>query len=353
MFKSGEPVKYEQLELFCETVVIEQNVVDEEGNKEPFKDWDDSMKTVRMVRPSELKKIMYEREQEEKKRKEEAEAAAAAGKKGGAKKAPPKKEEEPTETFEIDESEDPTAELIDTIAEPEHEKVEGSERQQTLRTTLVCDYAKYECQTTQISFKPTLMYAQRTHKFTIKNTSMIGLSYNFRISNPTNGMVDAGSYSIYPKKGEIAPGCDEGFVLKFAPIEIEQDFCRNINANFLDLDPEQKDLEIEVDGIAERPVIHFELPPSNYLESKKKDMAPVDAKQKVIEFESLGTNIRNTRRFMALNPTGQGYEFEWEEIADETKNAKPLFKCITQKGVILSGKKTEMVFEYTPDQVGE
>jgi len=30
-----------------------------------------------------------------------------------------------------------------------------------------------------------------------------------------------------------------------------------------------------------------------------------------------------------------------------------LFKCTTQKGLILSGKKSEMVFEYTPDSVGE
>lgn len=30
-----------------------------------------------------------------------------------------------------------------------------------------------------------------------------------------------------------------------------------------------------------------------------------------------------------------------------------MFKCINQKGVILSGKKFEMLFEYTPDNVGE
>lgn len=45
------------------------------------------MKTMRMVRPSEYKKIMKGREDEERKRKEEAEAAAvaAAAKKPGAK----------------------------------------------------------------------------------------------------------------------------------------------------------------------------------------------------------------------------------------------------------------------------
>ena len=119
------------------------------------------------------------------------------------------------------------------------------------------------------------------------------------------------------------------------------------------LDPEQKDLEIAVKGIAERPIIHFELPVSNYRDRKEKDMTPIDSKFKIVEFESLGTSIKNTKRFMAVNPTGQGYEYEWEEVYDENKKDKPVFKCLTQKGLILSGKKSEMVFEYTPDKVGE
>lgn len=47
-------------------------------------------------------------------------------------------------------------------------------------------------------------------------------------------------------------------------------------------------------------------------------MAQVDAKYRIIEFESLGTNIKNTKRFMAVNPTNSGYEFEWEEVIDES-----------------------------------
>jgi hypothetical protein len=54
-------------------------------------------------------------------------------------------------------------------------------------------------------------------------------------------------------------------------------------------------------------------------------------KYKIIESDSLGTNIKNAKRFMAVNPTGQGYEFEWEEIPDEHKKLKPMFKCITPK----------------------
>jgi len=76
----------------------------------------------------------------------------------------------------------------------------------------VCDYARFECATSRMEFKPTLMYAQRIHKFTIKNTSLINLHYNFKITTGAAGLMpDAGPYSIVPKKGSIAPGCDDNF----------------------------------------------------------------------------------------------------------------------------------------------
>ena len=185
-----------------------------------------------------------------------------------------------------------------------------------------------------------MMYATRSMKFTIKNTSLIGIEYNFKIVNAQTGILDAGPFTIIPKKGTIAPSCDENFILKFAPVEVEQDFTRILSANINHLSSDQEPLIIEANGIAERPVIHRE--------RKAKEQSFLDEKLKIIEFESLGTNIRNTNRFMAVNPTSQGYEFEWEEISDET-NKKTLFKCATPKGIILSGKKTEMVFEYIPN----
>ena len=132
------------------------------------------------------------------------------------------------------------------------------------------------------------------------------------------GILDAGPYSIMPKKGSISPGCDDNFLVKFNPLEVEADMSRILSANIQDLNPELEPLIIETNGIAERPVIHFELPPTTYRERKEKDMAQVDSKYRIIEFDSLGTNIKNTKRFMAVNPTNSGYEFEWEEIIDES-----------------------------------
>jgi hypothetical protein len=74
-----------------------------------------------MVRPSEHKKIMRDREKAEVEKQEAREAAAqlAAGKKA----APPKKPakgEVVEEEIVIDESEDANVELIEVIEEPEH-----------------------------------------------------------------------------------------------------------------------------------------------------------------------------------------------------------------------------------------
>jgi hypothetical protein len=117
------------------------------------------------------------------------------------------------------------------IPEPEHTEKEEEKKHVILKTSCVIDYAGYECTIKNVDFKPTLMYAQRTFKFTIKNTSHIGLNYNFKIANSMTGILDAGPYNIMPKKGVIAPGCDDNFIVKFNPLEVETDMSRILSAN--------------------------------------------------------------------------------------------------------------------------
>lgn len=63
----------------------------------------------------------------------------------------------------------------------------------------------------------------------------------------------------------------------------------------------------------------------------------------------------NTKRFFVANPTAQGYEFIFKKLDDDqlpagaNNSSANYFKSRTNKGVILSGKKYEMVFEYFPD----
>ena len=126
VFKSGKTVKFDKIDLTCETFLIDQKPDPETGSSN-FRDWDDTMKTMRMVRPSEYRKIMKQREDEERKRKEEAEAAALLAQKGakGAKAAPAKPakgQEVKEEEIVIDMNEEPSVELIETIQEVEYTK---------------------------------------------------------------------------------------------------------------------------------------------------------------------------------------------------------------------------------------
>lgn len=86
MVRGKETKKYEKVDFVCETQTIVQKVV--EGSK--WTEWDDTMKTVKMVRSSEHRKFIRDKEVADIKRREEAEAAAfAAQNKKGAK--PPTK----------------------------------------------------------------------------------------------------------------------------------------------------------------------------------------------------------------------------------------------------------------------
>ena len=52
MVRGTATANHEGIDLVCETQQIEQE------EAKGFADWDDNMKTLRMVRPSEYKKIM-------------------------------------------------------------------------------------------------------------------------------------------------------------------------------------------------------------------------------------------------------------------------------------------------------
>jgi hypothetical protein len=68
----------------------------------------------------------------------------------------------------------------------------------------------------------------------------------------------------------------------------------------------------------------------------------------VVELTSIGVSSRNVKRFLVMNPTASSYEFVWESQGAPS----PAWRCLTPKGTILAGKRGEMVFEYTPEEVG-
>lgn len=139
-----------------------------------------------------------------------------------------------------------------------------------------------------------------------------------------------------PPNGVILPNCEESFTVKFSPTEVEDYLRRLLSINIKNLDPQQEKLILELDGEVERPICHFELAPTKYRE-KNPD---VEAKYNIIEFQSLGTKVKNTKRFYVINPTSLAYDFEWKKIETDKDSNSGFFRCSTSRGTILSGKKT-------------
>ena len=104
MVRGKETKKYEKVDFVCETQTIVQKVV--EGSK--WTEWDDTMKTVKMVRPSEHRKFIRDKEVADIKRREEAEAAAFAVQNKKGAKPPTKVATALPDEVVIDMSEEPS-----------------------------------------------------------------------------------------------------------------------------------------------------------------------------------------------------------------------------------------------------
>ena len=114
-----------------------------------------------------------------------------------------------------------------------------------------------------------------------------------------------------------------------------------------DLEEGRQPIRRALTGKATRPWCHFSLPEvdATALTHAADDLSNV----RVIEFESLGIKVKNTRRFNVYNPTNVAYEFRWDQDQSRESSGAGAFRCLTRRGQIQPGKKFEMVFEFVPD----
>jgi len=254
------------------------------------------------------------------------------------------------------------------VEEPAHvtSTADGAEaRQVPLRVYATADNARYECDVKPVTFRPTMMFQARTHSFPLKNTSNARLDYAFTVEDPASpGVADAGPFEIKPASGSVEAGETAMVTVRFSPEEVVP-CARVLKCDIQSLDDGYTPIAIPLNGKVLRPWCHFELPESDYLSAGRRNpglpgpagrSGSLDPATKTVEFESLGTKVRNTKRFMVLNPTSVAYEFVWEPVSsvsaaeESTSSAPPsAFRCLNHRGVIAAGKKYEMVFEYTPD----
>ncbi|EKX37002.1 hypothetical protein GUITHDRAFT_78541 [Guillardia theta CCMP2712] len=248
-------------------------------------------------------------------------------------------------------------------SEQEAEEVKEDE----IKINYTVDYLRYKLVTEDDSWSPeqglppllfseTMMYRERVHKLVLENVSAVALHIDWKVLMPDGEEdVDPQSpFSVEPSSTDIAPRTPCAFTVRFAPVEVDN-YQRKIEV----VKPPQPMPEFKVTGKSARPLCHVELEESDWLRGGRRPPTletpggkAIDADSRVIEFESLGTKVRNTRHFFLMNPTNISYKFRWE-CEDGTGAAvahlAKAFKCVHKEGIVLSGRKTEIVFEYTPD----
>ena len=289
----------------------------------------------------------------------------------------------------------------DPPEEGEEDERASKEEEVDMKVSFTADYIKYayiakneEGEVVELPalppflFSETMMYRERVHKFKFKNTSKSSIEYAWRVCFPDGqeDMEAENPFSIEPSDGKLQPNETVHIAVKFAPTEVDT-FERKIICDIPNLDtrivktprpaPEEGEKEplaeeegeaipeaqqqpvLEITGKSARPLCHLELEESDWLSGGRRPPTlttpggkPVDPSSRCMEFESLGTQVRNTRRFFVMNPTNISYKYRWE--CDDGTGAAVAhlahaFKCVHKEGFVLSGKKSEMVFEYTPD----
>ena len=132
----------------------------------------------------------------------------------------------------------PEIPLEEQIGEPEFKEIEKTQKQIVLKANATADYARYEIDSTDIIFKPTLMFTSRVHRFKVKNTSLINIKFKSKIVSAETAQFDPGFFIVSPKTGTIVPNGYEVFTLTFSPTEVEASNLRLLVISIENLDPE-------------------------------------------------------------------------------------------------------------------
>eukprot|EP00939_MAST-03C_sp_MAST-3C-sp1_P000134 g134.t1 len=248
------------------------------------------------------------------------------------------------------EGEAATKSSLDEISEPAFD-TKGEPREINLTATVRSGKATFECDCSRaISFRDTMMFQMRRHSFVLKNPSNTELEYSWNLvgsNNDAKGVRDP--FEVRPVSGKLAPGASATCSIVFAPIDAGT-FRYTARCHMPHLSAESSPLEVSLMARSRRPVCHFDIEPSDYFSRRPSDLPRVDfvdSNTRVLEIESLGTNVRNTKRFHVVNTTNAAYEFSWELLEGSEH-----WRCAATRGLILPGKRFEMSFEYTPTVVG-
>ena len=258
--------------------------------------------------------------------------------------------------------------------------------QRKVRLSAVAETPEFELSESRVRFDATMMYRSRVREISVNNKGNISSEcyWSFSRIDTTDETSLPIPYSVNPEKKLLAANSKEIFNIDFSPVEVDDHTYEGIceipalrHRHYLERllfgdTVDDGSLRLQMSGIVQRPVIHVDLRKSDYFTSGRRSLElpsfsdnvtlqkllgssssrPLSELVHVIEITSLGVMVRNKATFYVVNPTANDYRFSWEKLTELSPPSAEVtetpFRCKTYSGVILSGGRYEMVFEYNP-----
>ena len=371
-FLTEKPVKYNGLKLACQYSKIIFNEPDPE-------DWDDSMKVVKFVpkstlypEPTNTSPTIEESPPKPKRAQRNAKSRNSQRIKSPLSKSlthssPPQQTQQtnnqsssntdnttgPISTQNSQRKKEEMIKVIQVKPEPPYQVQPTKNKDLILKATAVSDIIKYQIDTTQISFLPTMMYQIRAYEVKVTNSSAVRFDYSWILRNlqclRTNyTQARKPPFSIMPTTGYIEAGQSVIFKVRFHPEEVDDFTCEYV----MDIPFLLTDLpKISISAFSRRPLCHFNVEMSDYLTAGRRhpdytDPLPTDIK--VIEIFSPVVGAKRFKRFEIINPTSRPYEVKWV-LKSDPQNCS--IECDTPNAFISSGKRYNASFSYSPTSV--
>jgi hydrocephalus-inducing protein len=346
-FMAEKPVKHSGVKIGCSWNKIELD----DGNAP---EWDDSMKIVKFVPRSSLIPEPVPVGSDDKSKKTRTirgqKVPIVVPKKAAPTVTPPPAPVSPGPASQRDPDE--IVRVTEIVPEPAYQLNPAKMKDLQLKINAISDSIRYQIDTTEISFAPTMMYQSRVVEVRVTNPSSIRFDYtwsadDFQALRTDYAITRKTPFSVRPVSGFIDPGQFTVFKVIFTPEEVD-DFTGSLKMDIpylFSMDP----AVIVVTALSRRPLCHFNVEVSDYLSAGRRHPDYVDVLPegiRVIEIFSPAVGVRKFKRFEVINPTSSPYEIVWVQRSE--KNA---IECETPNALVSSGKRYSVSFSYAPTSV--
>ena len=285
--------------------------------------------------------------------------------------------------------------VYEVVEEPASQIIPDNKAQKVIVfCSAVADNARFTCMgnNESVTFMPTYMLQSVRHIISFTNDSNVSIPLTWSLKDvkaksprPNSALISRSGaltamygstsslsfpisrpFSITPDAEVVGPNSTVEFGITFHPLDandftflLEGKTCpvSQNSATQVDSTPHGPgSVNMILNGTAKRPLCHFEVVESQEYREVRKiniknengDFKPIESKDlRIIKMESVGLRSKNILKFYVVNTTDEKYDYSWVPMGDPSS----FWLCGQFSGTLFPGKRTEIIFEYIPDDI--